>query len=172
MQRMRTTSGHYTTYRVAIAADLPAICRVPTSMIENPLSVAQLQERGITNATVAASFGRQAKGSVAERDGRIVGLSISDRTSHSLFALFVLPAYEGQGIGDHRLKLALGWRWNNGTERAWLTTGAHTKAAAFYERRGWVKTGIDATGDIRYECERPTDWVALDEPARPPKSGR
>jgi GNAT superfamily N-acetyltransferase len=89
------------------------------------------------------------------RQEEIVAFSIADRASQSIFALFVLPAYEGQGIGSRLLDLALGWLWENGAERVWLTTGAGTKAVRFYEKRGWTCTGTGPRGDLRYECARP-----------------
>jgi len=143
-------------YRLATEADLPGIARVRTSVLENLLSLAQLAERGITNASVAASLRGSAKGWVALCEAEIVGFAIADRQNHCLFALFVLPGYAGQGIGGHLLDLALAWLWASGCQRAWLTTGPNTKAARFYERRGWTAVGSDATGDTRYECDCPT----------------
>jgi len=51
--------------------------------------------------------------------------------------------------------LALDWLSANGAHLVWLTTGPGTRAARFYERRGWVATGTTATGDVRYELHRP-----------------
>jgi len=142
-------------FREAAAADMPGISRVRTSVVENLLTAAQLEERGITNASVAASFLTDSKGWVALLGEEIVAFSIADRATHSIFALFVLPGYEGRGIGSVLLDLALGWLWDNGAERVWLTTGPGTKAVRFYERRGWTCTGKGPRGDLRYECERP-----------------
>jgi GNAT superfamily N-acetyltransferase len=139
------------TVREATAADLPGIARVRTSVRENLLTVEQLKERGITNASVAASFLADSKGWVAERHAEIVAFAIADRASRSLFALFVLPACERQGIGTRLLGLALDWLRANGAREVWLTTGPDTTAARFYERRGWVAKGYEARGDIRYE---------------------
>src|SRR5262249_43787465 len=116
-----------TIYRVAVEADMAGISRVRTSVAENLLTVAQLEERGITNASVAASLRTSAKGWVAVRDGEIVGFSIADRNSQCLFALFVLPAHEGRGIGGRLLELAVTWLWANGVQRAWLNTGPNNE---------------------------------------------
>jgi GNAT superfamily N-acetyltransferase len=155
--------GQYVTdvnviYREATAADMPGISRVRTSVIENALTTEQLEQRGITNTSVAASFLIDSKGWVAEQVGQIVGFSIADRERQSIFALFVLPAFERRGIGARLFELATQWLWENGAERAWLTTGPETKAAAFYERRGWVATGAGPHGDVRYERGRPANW--------------
>jgi GNAT superfamily N-acetyltransferase len=140
-------------FREATAADLPGITRVRTSVRENLLTVEQLRARGITEASVAASFLADSKGWVAERGGEIIAFAIADRATHSIFALFVLPGWEGQGMGSRLLDLALGWLARNGVRAVRLTTGPDTGAAGFYERRGWVATGREAGGDTRYEID-------------------
>jgi GNAT superfamily N-acetyltransferase len=142
-------------FREATAADLPGITRVRTSVVENALTIEQLAERGVTEASVAASFLADSKGWVAVQLDEIVAFSIADRATHSIFALFVLPGYEGGGIGSILLDSALTWLWENGAERVWLTTAPGTKAVRFYEKRGWTCTGHGPSGDLRYECGRP-----------------
>ena len=56
-------------------------------MREILLSIAQLAECGITNASVAASFRGSAQGWVALHEAEIVGFAIADRENHGLFAL-------------------------------------------------------------------------------------
>lgn len=126
--------------REATAADMPGISRVRLSVIENAATPEGLAARGITNESVAASFLADSKGWVAEEAGEIVAFSIADRAAHSIFALFVTPAYEGRGLGSHLLSNAVQWLWDNGATRIWLTTGPGTRAAHFYQRRGWVYT--------------------------------
>jgi len=142
-------------FREATAADVPGISRVRTSVTENLLTAAQLEQLGITEASVAASFLTDSKGWVALQREEVVAFSIADRATHSIFALFVLPGYEGRGIGSVLLDSALGWLWENDAGRVWLTTGPGTKAVRFYEKRGWTCTGKGPRGDLRYECERP-----------------
>jgi len=143
------------TFREAIAADMPGIARVRFAVGENLLTPEQLQERGITKASVAASFLTDAKGWVAVHRNEVVALSIANRKKASIFALFVLPAYESRGIGSRLLDFAIQWLWDNGTERAWLTTAPDSRAARFYERRGWPAAGLDSSGDVRFELGRP-----------------
>lgn len=143
-------------FREASAADMPGISHVRLSVIENALTVEQLEERGITNAGVAASLLTHRKGWVAaEEGGRIVAFSMADRADWSIFALFVLPEHEQHGLGSRLLDLALDWLWDNGAERVWLSTGPQTRASRFYELRGWVCTGKAAHGDLRFEFSRP-----------------
>ena len=56
--------------------------------------------------------------------------------------------------GGAACSLALQWLRRNGIEHVWLSTGPDTTAARFYERRGWIATGRNSTGDIRYELRR------------------
>ena len=142
-------------FRQATGADMSGIARVRFSVDENLASPTQLAERGSTNDNVAASRLHDAKGWVAVQEGEIVGFSIADRTAGMIFALFVLPRCQGRGIGSRLLGAALAWLWENGVERAWLTTGPGTKAAGFYERRGWKRAGTDTFGDVRLELDRP-----------------
>ena len=116
-------------FREATAADLPGISRVRTSVVENAMTREQLEARGITEESIAASFLADSKGWVAVVDDEIAGFSIADRDSGSIFALFVLPVHERRGIGGRLHDLALSWLWNNGAGRVWLTTDPSTKAA-------------------------------------------
>jgi GNAT superfamily N-acetyltransferase len=140
--------------REASRADMPGIAHVRTSVTENLLTREQLDARGITNESVAASFEQDSKGWVAVEDGRVVAFSIADRASRSIFALFVLPEYEARGLGSRLLDLAVDWLWQNGAGRIWLTTGPGTRAAGFYARCGWRQTAVDAKGELRFEYER------------------
>jgi GNAT superfamily N-acetyltransferase len=140
-------------FREATAADMPAISVVRQSVIENPLTVEQLAARGITNESVAAALLKDLKGWVAEVDGRIVGFSMADCNERALFALFVMPDAEGRGIGGLLYGLAIDWLREKGARDLWLTTSADTKAARFYERRGWIAAGVDVYGDVRYELK-------------------
>jgi GNAT superfamily N-acetyltransferase len=142
------------TIREATGADMPGIARVRSSVRENLLTNEQLAERGITNASVAASLLANRKGWLAEGGGEIVAFSMADRENGSLFALFVVPEYEGRGLGSRLLDLALQWLWDNGTELAWLTTSPDTRAARFYVRRNWTPAGLVPSGDIRFELRR------------------
>ena len=142
------------TIREATGADMPGIARVRSSVRENLLTNEQLAERGITNASVAASLlaiARAGSPSAAERSLPSAWL-IADP---SLFALFVLPEYEGRGLGSRLLDLALQWLWDNGAELVWLTTSPDTRAARFYARRDWTPAGLVPGGDIRFELRRP-----------------
>ena len=131
----------YFVVREATATDMPGISHVRLSVKENALSLEQLTERGITNASVAASLLTHRRGWVAERNGEIVVFSMADKANGSIFALCVLAEYEGRGLGSRLLTLALDWLWDSGAERVWLSTSPGTRAARFTRNEGGSKWG-------------------------------
>jgi GNAT superfamily N-acetyltransferase len=84
-------------------------------------------------------------------DGAIQGFASADPRDGSIFALFVDPAFEGRGIGRALLAEACRALAVNGHAKAWLTTGAGTRAEAFYRRDGWQATGLTENGQIIFE---------------------
>ena len=140
--------------REANGADVPGISRVRTSVSENLLTLKQLAERGITEESVAASLLLNRKGWVAESNGEVVAFSMADRRNGSIFALFVLPGYEGRGLGTRLLDAAVEWLWQSGIERIWLTTARDTRAARFYPLRGWVCVAELPNGELYFELAR------------------
>ena len=142
-------------FREASGADMPGISHVRASVTENVATREQLERQGITDASVAASFlATQRAGWRSDADTSLLSPSPTGRV-RSIFALFVLPAYEGRGLGGRLLALALQWLWANGAAVAWLATGPGTRAVRFYERRGWTCTGREPNGDLRFELRRP-----------------
>ena len=127
---------------------------VRTSVDENLLSPAQLTRRGITPASVAQSLTSGCQAWVGEHRGQVVAFSIADLEYASIFALFVLPAYQGIGLGSRLLELATQSLWGAGADAIWLATEPRTRAATFYQRRGWIVTGTDSNGDLLLERQR------------------
>ena len=140
--------------RQAWQADVPGMFVVRTSVGENRLNAAQLARRGITQASVAQSLTSGCQAWVAEHRGRIIAFAIADQEYSSLFALFVLPRYQGIGLGSRLLDLATQWLWDHGVDPIWLATGPGTRAAGFYQRRGWVIKATEPNGDLRLERQR------------------
>jgi GNAT superfamily N-acetyltransferase len=90
-------------------------------------------------------------GWVAECDGEVVAISMAERRNGSIFALFVLPEFEGKGSGTRLLDAAVEWLRQNGIERIWLTTARGTRAARFYRLRGRVCNAELPNGELHSE---------------------
>jgi ribosomal protein S18 acetylase RimI-like enzyme len=76
-------------FRLAHASDVEAIFDVRTSVTENHLSRKEMQQMGITEATIAAMIAH----------GKIVGFSMILTDEGCLFSACVVPDYENKGIG-------------------------------------------------------------------------
>jgi putative acetyltransferase len=79
---------------------------------------------------------------VAEIHGRLIGTAALDGIELATF--FVLPEYQGQGIGT-RLLAAIEQRARSlGITR--ITVDASLTGAAFYARNGYQRTGVEREG--------------------------
>ena len=90
---------------------------------------------------------------IAETETGIAGFAIVDSTNGNVWAVFVDPDAEGQGIGRALHDRMLQWSSQQGVEHLWLTTGRDTRAEQFYRQLGWLETGTTETGEIRFERE-------------------
>jgi ribosomal protein S18 acetylase RimI-like enzyme len=90
---------------------------------------------------------------VAAENDKIVGFSMILPDECCLFAAFVLPEYEGQGIGRRLVFLAEQELFKH-HEIALLETDKNSRAAKFYMQLGWGnKKEINDT-DIKLEKHR------------------
>lgn len=139
--------------RPAQSSDVESIFIVRTSVAENHLSREEMQEMGITETTVSNMIEENRCEWVATDDDEVVGFSMISREKGSLYGLFVLPAYEGRGIGRSLTKVAEQELFKH-HEIAWLETDKNSRAAKFYMHLGWGnKTTLDGAF-IRLEKQR------------------
>lgn len=143
--------------RPAIASDVEAVFAIRLKVTENRLTMAELTARGITK-TAWFDWLKDGTGIwVAETadagDGPVIaGFAIALPKEATLWALFVDPEFDGQGIGSALLKTAEDWLFAQGCDEISLTTDANPKIRAhgFYERHGWVLTGDVDDGQVEY----------------------
>ena len=74
---------------------------------------------------------------VAVVDGAIAGFSAADAARQTIWALFVDPAHEGQGLGRRLLTLAVGTLRNAGCPGVTLKAAPDTPAEALYRAAGY-----------------------------------
>jgi len=139
--------------RPAQLSDVESIFTVRTSVNENHLSREEMRKMGITESSVGDMIEKSYCTWVATNDEEVVGFSMILTEKGCLYGLFVLPAYEGRGIG-RRLTLLAEQELFRHHDIAWLETDGNSRAAKFYMQLGWGnKTKID--GDfIRLEKHR------------------
>jgi len=141
--------------REATVADIPQIQIVRNSVRENTLSDPGL----VTDADCADYLTRRGKGWVWEADGRIVGFSIVDLVDCNVWALFLRPEYERQGIGRQLHDRMLDWYFSQTQDTLWLSTSPGTRAEQFYRKAGWKEIGLYGKGEIKFEMAREA-WMS------------
>ncbi|MXP50475.1 GNAT family N-acetyltransferase [Pantoea sp. Eser] len=135
--------------RTATAADTADLFHIRTSVTENALSYQELQALGITPAAVEAMISTSTCAWIALSGRNAVGFSMILPEEGCLFAAFVLPAYQGAGIGKRLAEEAENQLFLH-HDVIWLETAEATRAAGFYRHRGWVKASKTAAdNDIR-----------------------
>ena len=149
-------------YREARLSDIPELERVRFAVRENVLSNPAL----VTPADYVNYLTRRGRGWVATlADGQTVtGFAIADLQGHSIWALFVDPAYDRRGIGKQLHRRMLDWYFGQTPEAVWLSTAPGTRAEEFYRRQGWQDVGRTSSGEVRFEMTA-ARWAAA-APAR------
>ena len=135
------------TFREANKADIKQIQIVRNAVTENTLSDPEL----VTDADCLEFISKRGKGWVCEIDGQIIGFSIADLKENNIWALFVHPDYDKQGIGRQLHDLMLNWYFKQTTKNVWLGTEPGTRAETFYRKSGWKEIGIHGKGEIKFE---------------------
>lgn len=92
---------------------------------------------------------------MVEKHGEILGFAVGNVETGNIWALFVHPDHEGQGIGRALLDTMVEWLFDQGLQRLNLTTEPGTRAQRFYEESGWSQVGYDVGGDAAFELCRP-----------------
>lgn len=151
---MRAMTAPEPNFRPATLDDIAGMSAVRLAVRENRLS----DPARITPAMYADHLGPVGRSWVCEVDGRIVGFSsgaapIGDRAA-SIWALFVLPEYEGRGIGKRLLALAVEWLFAEGATRIVLGTAASTRADGFYARLGWRRGAMLDAIEVEFTLDR------------------
>lgn len=148
-------------FREAIVEDVSSFFKVRVNVRENFLSLLELKNMGITQESVREALKSDCKGWVAEFDDQMVGFTIANKRTRSVWALFVLPEHERKGIGRGLLEIAMHWLWEQGYDEIWLDTGSdpHSRANGFYKHLGWNMKETTLYGQFRYTFMRPLKLI-------------
>jgi len=140
--------------REAVLDDVPQMQRVRNSVKENKLpDPARITENDYKNYLLD-----RGKGWVVEIDGHIAGFAIVDLVAQNVWALFIAPAFEGQGFGTKLHDEMMTWYFAQTRTTIWLGTAPNTRAEKFYRNAGWREIGTHGKGEIKFEMSA-ADWV-------------
>ena len=138
--------------REAQLEDIETLFNIRTSVIENHQSREELATLGITPETVAEMLQSDCRAWIAEIDQQPIAFSMANAAEKTIFAMFVLPSFEGRGAGRALMQQAEQWLWFQGVEEIWLLTGndSNLRAYGFYRHLGWTPTDIEPDGQIKF----------------------
>ena len=135
------------TIRTANIEDIGQIQIVRNAVKENTLSDPNL----VTDEDCKNFLTIRGKGWVCEIDHEIVGFSIVDLQDHNIWALFLKPEFEKQGIGRQLHGVMLDWYFEQTMDTVWLGTAPNTRAEKFYRKLGWAEIGMHGKNEIKFE---------------------
>ena len=157
-------------YRPAQPADAPACITLRGQTRQNAISRERLAAMGITAESWADGIrsGRwpgqmcladEAEPSPAGKaQPSLAGYCFADRDTGEVLVLALLPAFEGQGIGQRLLGTVVAQLATLGWRRLHLgcSTDPASRSHGFYRYLGWRSTGqLDANGDELLELLLP-----------------
>lgn len=155
--------------RLAEPVDVSALFHVRTSVRENHVSRERLAELSITDDSVSEMIYASPCAWVAVLNDEIVGFSMIDVADGSLFAVFVLPAHEGKGLGTQLVLVAEDELFKHHSE-IWLETDKDSRAAGFYRHLGWAASAWQREtkfGSRRHGCDVSFWRNAVEDAFRP-----
>jgi GNAT superfamily N-acetyltransferase len=138
-------------FRPATEADVFSMSTVRLAVNENKLR----DPTRITYDMYVDYLDRLGRTWVCEIDGVIAGFGSADKGESFIWALFVDPAHEGRGIGKRLLALMVDYLFGLGHDSITLSTGADTRADAFYAAQGWRRGEMKDAVEVQYILHKP-----------------
>lgn len=138
--------------REVLLEDIETLFNIRTSVIENYQSREELATLGITPETVAIMLQSDCQAWIAEIDRFPIAFSMANAAEKTIFAMFVLPSFEGRGAGRALMQKAEEWLWDRGVEDIWLLTDkdSNLRAYGFYLHLGWIPLDIQPDGQLKF----------------------
>ena len=128
--------------REAKIEDIKQIQKVRNSVNENMLTNPNL----VTDNDCKEYITGKGKAWVCEMNTEIVGFAIVDLQANNIWALFLKPEFEKQGIGKKLHDIMLDWYFKQTKNNVWLGTSPNTRAEIFYRKLGWTEIGTHGKG--------------------------
>ena len=141
--------------REAALTDVLGIIRVRKQATEN------VMRQEVTAEMLYRALQLDCKGYVAVSHDQIVGFCIGNKRRGSIWGLFVLPSYQGIGLGEQLLETTTHWLWKQKQgffrkklKRITLTTHKDAKSEEFYQHLGWQRGQELPDEEVEYFIER------------------
>lgn len=85
---------------------------------------------------------------VAEKDGKIIGFCVAGKENGKdrILAIYVLPQFQGKGIGNELITEGLEWIGND--KKVYINVVEYNmNAISFYKKHGFIETGVKGVFD-------------------------
>lgn len=132
--------------RQAQISDIPQIQRVRNAVKENTLSDPAL----VPDADVADYITRRGRGWVSLQGELVTGFAIVSLLDHNVWALFMNPGFDKQGVGRMLHDQMMDWYFEQTDEQVWLSTTPGTRAEGFYRKAGWQVAGTYGKNELKF----------------------
>lgn len=154
-------------FREITIKDIPELFIIRTMTRENTLSIDELAQHNITQASIANALLADVKGWLCEIKGKIIGFAMGNKITGEMLVIALLPNYEKLGIGKQLLTLVENWLFSQGHNELWLTTSPDPKIRSngFYKKLGWTATGIMQGNDEIFKKYKPLPSNLLIRPS-------
>ena len=139
-------------FRIGIEDDIPAMAVIRLGVRENRLSDPDWLTRQMWLDGLEASG--NANTWVCEMDQQVIGFSVARARENDIWALFVDPEHESNGVGKRLLTLATDWLFARGVAEIHLSTSVGSRADAFYRKQGWERGELNAKDEVVYRLRR------------------
>ncbi|MBY6187300.1 GNAT family N-acetyltransferase [Marinobacter hydrocarbonoclasticus] len=139
--------------RPATIEDIPELSRIRLAVVENVLS----DPSRITQEMYESYLTDRGRGWVALCGDTPAGFVVADGLDESIWALFIDPPFEGQGLGSALMARATDWLFANGARVITLSTEVGTRAERFYQAQGWQPGAVDVRGERHFTLAAPDD---------------
>lgn len=103
---------------------------------------------------------RDTRSWVCEVDGSIAGFAMVDVEKRDVWALFVAPEHEFQGVGRKLHDVLCAWYFER-ADVLRLSTAPGTRAEGFYRAAGYAAVGTTASGETIFELARAADTAEV-----------
>lgn len=141
-------------FREAEMSHIAQIQIVRNAVKENTLSDPNL----VTDKDVEDYLFNRGKGWVCIIENEVVGFSIVDLVDNNIWALFVHPNFEKQGIGKKLHNMMLDWYFQQTSTPIWLGTSPLTRAENFYILNDWITIGKHGKNETKFEMSK-DNWA-------------
>lgn len=138
--------------REARIEDIDALSVVRLAVKENPLNNPEL----VTHQDYVDYLTVHGKGWLAEIDGKTAGFAIASLEHNNIWALFVHPDFEKNGVGKQLHHTMMDWYFSQTDKPVWLSTAPGTRADGFYRKAGWKDVGMSGN-EVKFEMSH-GDW--------------